>query len=351
MCQNSLVKIESAPEKIIQMSKIMPDAKWRVALLIYNGAWASTVFSSLELFHSANLRQPKDQQFHCDLLSSDNQPVQLYGGHSIYGDTMIGEQSYDLIILAHYWGDFEQVTQQHPEIPPWLAQQYAQGARIAGINSGIFWAAEAGILDGGRATTYWRHLREFEQRYPKIQWQANQASVEHEGIYSSNGQNASMDLSMHLLEKFSGPSLAASLARDISFDSRRTKDLNLINIAGFRQHRDVGIHRAQDWLDERYTESLELQHLAKQIGMSKRTFIRRFQKATGELPSRYLQRLRVEAAKHCLANTQDSIKTIGMGVGYRDVSSFSKVFKSLTDVTPREFRSRLRPSHTHTTSK
>ena len=113
----------------------------------------------------------------------------------------------------------------------------------------------------------------------------------------------------------------------------------------------MGIHRAQDWLDEYFTQSVELQHLAKKIGMSKRTFIRRFQKATGELPSRYLQRLRVEAAKHRLGNTQDSIKTIGMGVGYRDISSFSKVFKSLTAVTPREFRSRLRPAGTRNISK
>ncbi|WP_166424452.1 helix-turn-helix domain-containing protein [Paraglaciecola sp. 20A4] len=329
----------------------MPEAKWRVALLIFNGAWASTVYGSLELFHSANLRQPEDQQFHCDLISANNDPVQLYGGQSIHGDVVIGDQAYDLIMLAHYWGDFEQLTMQYPGIPPWLAKQHANGARIAGVNSGIFWAAEAGLLNGGRATTYWRHLREFEQRYPDVQWQANQASVEHAGIYSSNGQNASMDLSMHLLEKFCGPSIAASLSRDISFDSRRTYDLNLINIAGFRQHRDVGIHRAQDWLDEHFTQSVELQHLAKKIGMSKRTFIRRFQKATGELPSRYLQRLRVEAAKHRLGNTQDSIKTIGMGVGYRDISSFSKVFKLLTAVTPREFRSRLRPAGIRNISK
>jgi transcriptional regulator GlxA family with amidase domain len=309
------------------------------------------VYGSLELFHSANLRQPQDRQFHCDLVSADEGPVQLYGGHCIHGDAVIGEQSYDLIMLAHFWGDFEDVTRQYPEIPPWLAQQHNKGTRIAGINSGIFWAAEAGLLNNGRATTYWRHLREFEQRYPEVQWQANQASVEHEGIYSSNGQNASMDLSLHLLEIFCGPALAGSLGRDISSDSRRIYDVNLINIAGFRQHRDLGIHRAQDWLDEYYSESLELGELAKQIGMSKRTFIRRFQKATGELPSRYLQRLRVEAAKHSLVNTQDSIKTIGMSVGYRDISSFSKVFKSLSDVSPREFRARLRPVNTHATSK
>ncbi|GAC25363.1 MAG: AraC family transcriptional regulator [Alteromonadaceae bacterium] len=326
----------------------MADAKWRVALLIFNGAWASTVYGSMELFHSVNLRRPKDQQFHCDLVSADSQPVQLYGGQSIQGDAVIGDEPYDLIMLAHYWGDFQYLTEQYPSIPPWLAKQHAKGARIAGVNSGIFWAAEAGLLDGGRATTYWRHLREFELRYPKVQWQANQASVEHARIYSSNGQNASMDLSLHLVEKFCGASIAAGLARDISFDSRRTYDLNLINIAGFRQHRDVGIHRAQDWLDEHFTQSVELQALANQIGMSRRTFIRRFQKATGELPSRYLQRLRIEAAKHRLGNTQDSIKTIGMGVGYRDISSFSKVFKSLTDVTPREYRQRLRPTDTKT---
>ncbi|MEM5498532.1 helix-turn-helix domain-containing protein [Paraglaciecola mesophila] len=326
----------------------MADAKWRVALLIFNGAWASTVYGSMELFHSVNLRRPKDQQFHCNLVSADSQPVQLYGGQSIQGDAVIGDEPYDLIMLAHYWGDFQYLTEQYPSIPPWLAKQHAKGARIAGVNSGIFWAAEAGLLDGGRATTYWRHLREFELRYPKVQWQANQASVEHARIYSSNGQNASMDLSLHLVEKFCGASIAAGLARDISFDSRRTYDLNLINIAGFRQHRDVGIHRAQDWLDEHFTQSVELQALANQIGMSRRTFIRRFQKATGELPSRYLQRLRIEAAKHRLGNTQDSIKTIGMGVGYRDISSFSKVFKSLTDVTPREYRQRLRPTDTKT---
>ncbi|WP_299082894.1 GlxA family transcriptional regulator [uncultured Paraglaciecola sp.] len=322
----------------------MAEPKWRVALLIYNGAWASTIYGSLELFHSANLRQAQDQQFHCDLVSADAKPVQLYGGHSITGDAEISEQSYDLIMLAHYWGDFEQVKQQYPQIPPWLAQQHAKGARIAGINSGIFWAAEAGVLNGGRATTYWRHLREFEQRYPEVQWQANQANVEHQGIYSSNGQNASMDLSLHLLTTFCSASLATELSRDIRFDSHRISDLNLINIAGFRQHRDLGIHRAQDWLDEYYSDSVEFQQLANQIGMSKRTFIRRFQKATGELPSRYLQRLRVEAAKHYLGNTEDSIKTIGMSVGYRDISSFSKVFKALTDVTPRAFRARLRPS-------
>ena len=78
----------------------MSEAKWRVALLIFNGAWASTVYGSLELFHSVNLRQPKDKQFQCDLISTDSQPIQLYGGQTIQSDTTISDAPYDLIMLA-----------------------------------------------------------------------------------------------------------------------------------------------------------------------------------------------------------------------------------------------------------
>jgi len=80
------------------------------------------------------------------------------------------------------------------------------------------------------------------------------------------------------------------------------------------------------------------------LGMSKSTFIRRFQKSTGEKPSRYLQRLRVEAAKSRLINSDESTKTIALGVGYTDFSYFSVVFKSLTELTPSEFRRQFRPA-------
>lgn len=321
------------------MSKI----GWRVALVLYDGAWASTVNATPDLLQSINLRR-MTQTFSWDNVTPAPDPIVAFSGYVIAGDTHMGAgDQYDLIILAHFWGDFDRVTRQYPQIAPWLREQYAKGAVIAGVNSGVFWAAEAGLLDTCRATTYWRHIDAFRKRYPAVDWQDNQSLVEDRGIYSSNGQNAANDLTMHLIEKFCGAELATDLARDITFDSRRNYDLTLLNIAGLRHHRDNGIHKAQDWLDNHYHQNVRFGEIADKVGMSKSTFIRRFHKATGKKPGQYLQRLRVEAAKHQLINSDDRIKTISLNVGYRDFGYFSAVFKLVAGIGPRQFRTRFRP--------
>ena len=320
------------------------DSGWKVGLVVHDGVWASTVYSALDLFQSVNLRH-MSQLFSCNIISAADTPVHSYSGQLFPSDQSINDDiQYDLIMLPHYWGSFEQAAQQHPQIANWLKAQHQAGAVIAATNGGIFWAAEAGLLDGRRATSYWRNLQEFAQRYPNVEWLANQSLVEDSEIYSSNGQNASMDLAIHLVGKFCGADMAAGLVRDITFDSRRNYNLTLFNISGLRQHRDNGVHKAQDWLDKHYHQQVEFQLLAEKIGMSKRTFIRRFQKATADKPTRYLQRLRVEAAKHQLLNSDDSIKSISLSVGYRDYGYFSQVFKSITELSPRQFRLRYRPT-------
>jgi len=322
---------------------------WRVALLSYDGAWESSLSSAPDLFQSINLRQTR-QHFSWEMVTPSQDAVQVYSGtpligtYSIDTDSVEDERTFDLILIAHFWGDFDLLIKKYPQIAPWLRSQYKQGAVLAGVNSGVFWMAEAGLLDGRRATTYWRHLNAFKQRYPKVKWQEHQVLVEEAALYSSNGHNAAVDLTMHLIGHFGGVRLANSLARDVTFDFRRNYDLTLFNITGFRRHHDKGIHQAQDWLDDHFHEKVVLLKLADKLGMSKSTFIRRFQKSTGEKPSRYLQRLRVEAAKSRLINSDESTKTIALGVGYTDFSYFSVVFKSLTELTPSEFRRQFRPA-------
>lgn len=322
---------------------------WRVALLIYDGAWESSISSAPDLFQSINLRQTV-QHFSWDMVTPTSSPVHTYSGTELVGSRCIDDQqngtepAYDLILIAHFWGDYAKLVEKYPQISPWLRKQYQQGAVIAGVNSGVFWMAEAGLLDQRRATTYWRHLDEFKLRYPTVKWQEHQVLVEEAALYSSNGHNAAVDLTMHLIGHFGGLKLANSLARDVTFDFRRNYDLTLFNITGFRRHHDRGIHHAQDYLDDHYHEKIMLNKLADQLGMSKSTFIRRFQKATGEKPSRYLQRLRVEAAKSRLINSDATTKTIALEVGYRDCAYFAEVFKALTEQSPLEFRRQFRPA-------
>jgi len=315
----------------------------QVGLLIHDGVWAASVYSALDLFESAN-RRNLQQLFNCTIVSPNSSSVKLFNGREMLADSPVNDQQhFDLIFLSHYWGSFDDVTSHYPELPSWLRKQYERGAVIAGINSGIVWAAQAGLLRNRSATSYWRNIKEFRRLFPDVTWAEQQSLVEDSGIYSSNGQNAAMDLTLHLIEKFSSSQMADRLARDITYDSRRSYDLTLFNMSGFRQHKDNAIHKAQDWLDSRYNEPFNFGDCSKKLNMSQRNFIRRFQAATGEKPSRYLQRLRVESAKHQLINNDDSIKAILLNVGYQNFGHFSKVFKEYTKLSPRQFRARFRP--------
>ncbi len=316
---------------------------WHIALLIHDNVWVSSTYGVADLLQSANLRH-KIPPFQFDIIAPTDESVTGFCGHQVLPETTIDNgKHYDVIILCHFYGNFIETIDKYTSVPSWLAEQEQSGAIIAAVTSGIFWAAEAGLLKNRTATTYWRDMPELSKRYPSVKWTDSQSLVEDGGIYSSNGQNAAWDLTLHLVEKFCDWQVASSLARDITYDTRRTYDLTLFNIAGFRKHSDPIIHRAQDWLDDHYGDKVCFETLAEKLGMSKRTFIRRFQKAIGENPSHYLQRLRVEYAKQQLINSDENIKTISLNVGYRDFGYFSTVFKSIADLTPREFRARFRP--------
>lgn len=320
---------------------------WKVGILAHDGIWGSIVHSVLDIFQSAN-QTHKTRLFDVEVITPTPTAALLFNGRAMQGDTHIAQSpTYNLIMLSHYWGNFDALLQHYPQVPGWLCAQRQQGAIIAGINSGIFWAAQSGLLEGAKATSYWRTLEEFRQRFPNVMWTDNQSLVEDKGIYSTNGANATNDLILYMVERFFGADIEASLRRSIAFDTRRTYDLTLFNMAGYRKHQDASIHRAQDWLEKNFTGEVEFQALADWLGMSKRTFIRRFQNAIGDKPTRYLQRLRVEAAKQQLLNSNDSIKTICLDVGYRDFGYFSTVFKGVTDLSPRQFRERFRPRTKH----
>ncbi|CAA0081871.1 HTH-type transcriptional regulator CdhR [Zhongshania aliphaticivorans] len=321
----------------------MEKLEWRVALVAYEGAWSSAIYNTLDMLQSANLRNIK-KVFSWNIVTPEAQAITSYSGQPIYGDmSMADSDCFDCIILPHYWDRLEHTVNQNPDIiVSWLLRQRQSGASIASINSGVLWAAEAGLLNSLRATAFWRQLPELRKRYPEVVWIEKQGLVEDGDIFSSNGPNAAIDLVVHLISKFCGPKLASGVAADMTCDTRRSYDLTLFNMAGFRQHHDSGIYRVQDWLDEHFNDPVEFHQLATQSGMSKSTFLRRFQKATGEKPAQYLQRLRVESAKHKLVNTNDNIKTVSMGVGYQNFSHFSKVFKQLTGASPRQYRERFR---------
>src|SRR3990167_8840913 len=144
----------------------------RVSILATEGVFASTLMQAKDFFHMASLRYGKQQglglteTFEIRLVSPDGQPVRSFSNVMIPVDG--GLDATDVIILPAFWDDFDALRQRHPQVLRWLKHSHANGSAICGEATGVFWMAEAGLLDGKEATTYWRFFKEFAERFPKV---------------------------------------------------------------------------------------------------------------------------------------------------------------------------------------
>lgn len=333
------------------MPTAQPSALKRVAILAIEGVFASTLMQAKDFFHMASLRYGRQlgmgltPAFDIHLVSPDGQPARSFS--DVVLPVEGGLEPADIIILPAYWGDFDELNQRYPQILGWLRKQHAAGSVICGEAMGVFWIAQAGLLDGKEATTYWRFFREFGERFPKVLLNQEKHLSDADNLYSAGGTTSACDLYLYLIERFCGASVAQAVARDILYEVQRNYTPGRIGFGGQKLHQDVTILQIQQWLEENFAEKFRFEDVARQHGMSIRNFMRRFQTATGDKPLHYLQRLRIETAKGLLSATRKSIKTISYEVGYDDASFFARLFRQHTELSPNQYRRQFQQKDSH----
>lgn len=314
----------------------------RVCILAIEGVFASTLMQAKDFFHMAGLRHGRHQglglkpSFTTRLVSPDGQPVRSFSEVLVPVDGALEDA--EIIILPPFWGDFQALCQRHPQVLDWLRQQHAAGSVICGEAMGVFWMAQAGLLDGKEAATYWRFHREFTERFPRVLLNQEKHLSDADNLYCASGSASACDLYIHLIEQFCGANVAQAVARDIFYEIRRTYTPGRIGFGGQKLHQDLAILQIQEWLEEHYADKFRFEDVAREHGMSIRNFMRRFQAATGDKPLHYLQRLRIETAKGLLSTTRKSIKTISYEVGYDDASFFARLFRQHCGLSPNQYR-------------
>ncbi|MDH0567992.1 GlxA family transcriptional regulator [Pseudomonas oleovorans] len=290
----------------------------------------------------AGIRYAKQQgldlepPFEIHLVSPNGQPVNSFSNVRLPVDG--GLDSCDVIILPAFWDDFDALSRRYPQALDWLRRQHASGTAICGEASGVFWMAEAGLLDGKEATTYWRFFREFAERFPKVLLNQDKHLSDADNLYCAGGVTSACDLYIYLIERYCGTGVAQGVARDILYEVQRSYTPGRIGFGGQKLHQDVTVLQIQHWLEEHYADKFRFEDVAREHGMSIRNFMRRFQGATGDKPLHYLQRLRIETAKSLLSSTRKSIKTISYEVGYDDASFFARLFRQHTELSPNQYR-------------
>ncbi|WP_442964789.1 GlxA family transcriptional regulator [Pseudomonas sp. GOM7] len=295
-----------------------------------------------DFFHMAGIRYARQQglgfepPFEIRLVSPDALPMNSFSKVQVPVDG--GLDSCDVIILPAFWDDFDALRQRYPQVLDWLRRQHAAGTAICGEATGVFWMAEAGLLDGKEAATYWRFFGEFAERFPKVQLNRDKHLSDADNLYCASGATSACDLYIYLIERYCGVSVAQGVARDILYEVQRSYTPGRIGFGGQKLHQDVAILQIQHWLEEHYADKFRFEDVAREHGMSIRNFMRRFQAATGDKPLHYLQRLRIETAKSLLSSTRKSIKTVSYEIGYDDASFFARLFRQHTGLSPNHYR-------------
>ncbi|MEW6259267.1 MAG: helix-turn-helix domain-containing protein [Thermodesulfobacteriota bacterium] len=247
-----------------------------------------------------------------------------------------------LIVIPPYMVAHHPIPKQMPMILDWIQSRYRSGIPIAAACTGTFVLAMTGLLDGRLATTNWQYANRFRKEFPKVHLKPERVLTEDSGLICSGAATAMYHLALRVIDMFGSKNLAHACAKTLLVDANR-KAQTPYRITVFRKdHGDQAIIKAQQWMEEHFHETVSVDHAALHAGLSPRHFKRRFKQATTENPLAYLQLLRLEAAKHLLETTIKSIEEITFQVGYEDSSTFRRLFRKYTSLSPREYRDKFK---------
>ena len=246
--------------------------------------------------------------------------------------------NYDLIYIPGFIGDVDEILQREKRGIAWLRQQFKKGAKLAAACNGNFILAETGLLANRRATTHWNLMDKFRERYKNIHVQPERIIVDEGDIISAAGVTAYFNLALFLIERHGSKDLALTCSKIFLVDSGRKIQSPYEMYQFPKKHGDSEIEKAQNWLEKNFQIPVRLDQACRVSNLAQENADETLKLATGETPLTYLKRIRVENAKRLLESKKLSFNEITWKVGYNDVSSFHKLFKSETGLSPSMYR-------------
>lgn len=260
---------------------------------------------------------------------------------SVHTDALLNEvKETDLIFIPALGGDLKKAIELNQAMVPWIIAQHKRGAEVASLCIGAFLLADTGLLDGKKCSTHWGFGNLFRQMYPAVELVDGSIVTEEQGIYSSGGANSYWNLLVYLVEKFTDRATAILAAKYFAIEIDRESQNAFMMFKGQRSHEDEGIKKAQNFIEENFQDKISVDQLADQCAIGRRSFERRFKKATNNTVVEYIQRVKMEAAKRSFESSRKNINEVMFDVGYTDTKAFRTIFKKITGLTPIEYRNK-----------
>ncbi|MDA8489166.1 transcriptional regulator FtrA [Kluyvera sp. Awk 3] len=310
-----------------------------VVTLAYDGLCTFEFGVAVEVF---GLPRPEmgESWYRFAVAAVDEGALRATGGVRVMadGDLSLLEEA-DTIIVPGWRG----VDSPVPEaLSLALKQAHRRGCRVLSICSGVFVLAAAGLLDGQRATTHWRYTTLLQQRYPAINVVDDVLYIAEGNVLTSAGSAAGIDLCLHVVRLDFGLEAANRVARRLVIQPHRDgaqKQQITRPVARSRESQRLGM--LFDFLHQHLAESHSVRSLADKVGMSERTFLRRFQDATGKTPARWLLDERLLQAQHHLTTGRDSVEKVAEITGFGNAKNLRLRFQQHFAISPLAYRKRF----------
>ena len=312
-----------------------------IAILMYEGAQQAAVLGMTDLLITANqaARAAPDYGKSPALVVSHWSPVDASGELTrTYSSEPCSATPSICILPPALGGPPDRVD---TAVTGWLLERHADGAALASICSGAFVLGATGLFDDRTVTTHWTYEDRFRSQFPRAKVDTDRIVIDDGDLITAGGVMAWTDLCLMIVQRFLGHVVMMEVARGFLIDPPGREQSYYSGFTPHLGHKDEAILKSQHFLHDTDGKIVEVSTLAGRAGLEDRTFLRRFQKATGHTTTEYWQRLRVSNAKAKLRDTGLTIDQVGWEVGYTDPSAFRKVFNRIVGLSPSDYRRRF----------
>ncbi|BBT90663.1 transcriptional regulator FtrA [Enterobacter cloacae] len=324
------------PENSKKMTNLRQVSPASVVVLAYDGLCTFEFGVAVEIF---GLPRPEmgESWYRFAVAGVDEGELRATGGIRILadGDLSLLERA-DLILVPGWRGIDAAVPDALCDA---LRRASARGCQLLSICSGVFVLAATGLLDRRKATTHWRYIEALKTRYPAIDVVEDVLYQDEGDILTSAGSAAGIDLCLHVVRRDYGMEAANRVARRLVIpphrDGSQTQQLSR-PVAQLRESQRLG--QLFDFLHQHLAQAHTVDSLARRVGMSQRTFLRRFQDATGTTPTRWLLNERLLRAKDYLENSKLSIDSIAEQTGFGQAATLRHHFRQHYALSPARYR-------------
>jgi transcriptional regulator GlxA family with amidase domain len=307
----------------------------RIGFVVFPG-FQVMGFAVISAFEFANVHVG-EPVYEVQLLSETGGTIRASMGMSIVA-APFDDASFDTLIL----GGGTEIEPSTPGLIEFVRRALGRHRRIAATCTGAFILAEAGLLDGRRATTHWYYARHLQARFPKVKVEEDRIFIADGPVWTSAGATAGIDLALAMIEQDLGPDVARAVAKKLVVYHRRAGGQSQFSALLELEPKSDRIQSALAYAKRNLTSQLSVSELAKAAHLSPRQFSRAFHAETGQTPARAVENLRVETARLMMEQSRHPIEIIARQTGFADRDRMRRAFLRAYGQPPQVIRRNAR---------